>query len=168
MEQKNWTHVRKFLGWDRYDSPEALRAINDLYEKELPLFMNQFQPSVKLVKTVRKGSRKIRIYDKPQTPLDRLLSTSSLCESKREEILELIRRLNPFQLAETVNWKLQRILDLAHYRYKPKDKKKGAQDVKEQLSSEEKEILEGIAQTFGIDIYLRTHQNGELIDIAHG
>lgn len=168
VEQKNWTHVRKFLGWDRYDSPEALRLINDLYEKELPLFMNLFQPSVKRVKTVRKGSRKIRIYDKPQTPLDRLLSTSSLCESKKEELLELRRRVDPFQLAETINWKLERIWDLAHYRYKPEDKKKGAQDVKEQLSSGERETLEGIAQTFGIDVYVRTHRNGELINIAHG
>jgi hypothetical protein len=58
------------MGWDRYDSPQALNAMNDLHENELPLFMNLFQPSVKLVKTERKGSRKLRLYDKPQTPLD--------------------------------------------------------------------------------------------------
>jgi len=40
IEQKNWTHVRKFMGWDRYDSLKASEAMNDLYEKELPLFMN--------------------------------------------------------------------------------------------------------------------------------
>jgi hypothetical protein len=168
IEQKNWTHVRKFMGWDRYDSPQALNAMNDLYEKELPLFMNLFQPSVKLVKTVRKGSRKIRLYDKPQTPLDRLLLTSCLSKSKREELLTLRTKLDPFKLAETVNRKLEGIWNLAHYRYKPKDIKKSTKDLREQLSNEEKETLEEIAQVFGVEVYVRTHQNGELINIAHG
>jgi hypothetical protein len=168
IEQKNWTHVRKFMGWDRYDSPKALNAMNDLYEKELPLFMNMFQPSVKLVKTVRKGSRKLRLYDKPQTPLDRLLLTSCLSKAKREEFLALRTKLDPFELAETVNRKLEGIWDLAHYRYKPKDIKKSTNDLREQLSNEEKETLEEIAQIFGVEVYVRTHQDGELINIAHG
>src|SRR6202022_1379363 len=70
IEQKNWTHVRKLLGWDRYDSPPALNAINELYRNELRLMMNLFQPSVKLVRKVRRGSRLTRRYDRPQTPLD--------------------------------------------------------------------------------------------------
>ena len=49
IEQKNWTHVRKILGYLRYDSPSALEAINDLYTNELGSMMNLFQPSVKLV-----------------------------------------------------------------------------------------------------------------------
>jgi len=47
IEQKNWTHVRKLTGWDRYDTPEAVAALNDLYRKELSLFMNHFMPSTK-------------------------------------------------------------------------------------------------------------------------
>ena len=72
IEQKNWTHVRKLMGWDRYDSIPALDLMNDLYGHELRLYMNLFQPSVKLIKVVRQGSRIRRIYDQPQTPLDRL------------------------------------------------------------------------------------------------
>jgi len=56
IEQKNWTYVRKLLGWDRYDTAEALRAINDLQANELRLYLNLFQPSVKLIKVVRRGS----------------------------------------------------------------------------------------------------------------
>jgi hypothetical protein len=168
VEQKNWTHVRKFLGWDRYDSPQALRAINDLYENELRLFMNLFQPSVKLIKTVRIGSRKKRIYDKPKTPLDRLLSTSSLSHAKREELLALRSQLDPFLLAETINRKLELIWDLARYRYKPKDIKKSTKDLQDQLSSAEKETLEEIAQVFGMEVFVRNHPNGQLISIGHG
>ncbi|MBI4455426.1 MAG: hypothetical protein HY644_05950 [Acidobacteria bacterium] len=49
MEQKNWTHVRKILGWDRYDSLDAVKAINQLNEKELRLLLNLYIPSVKLI-----------------------------------------------------------------------------------------------------------------------
>jgi hypothetical protein len=75
IEQKNWTHVRRALGWDRFDSPEALTAINDLYRNEWRLMMNLFQPSVKLTTKVRVGSRLKRRYDAPLTPLDRLVNS---------------------------------------------------------------------------------------------
>jgi len=55
IEQKNWTHVRKLFGYVRYDSPEALTAMNALYRQELRLFQNLFLPSVKLVRKVRVG-----------------------------------------------------------------------------------------------------------------
>src|SRR5262249_43198096 len=72
VEQKNWTHVRKLLGWDRYDGLEALTLINQLYE-QLRIFQNLFQPSMKLRTKTRKGSRVIRRYDQPRTPWARVL-----------------------------------------------------------------------------------------------
>jgi transposase InsO family protein len=63
IEQKNWTHVRKLLGWDRYDTHEAIAAMNDLYSNELRLWLNLFLPSVKLRKKVRVGSKVRRVYD---------------------------------------------------------------------------------------------------------
>lgn len=57
IEQKNWTHVRKLLGWDRYDSEQARQLMNSLYTGPPKLWMNMFQPSVKLIKTERRGSR---------------------------------------------------------------------------------------------------------------
>jgi hypothetical protein len=59
VEQKNWTHVRKLLGWERYDTLEALKRINQLYE-QLRIFQNLFQPSMKLRSKVRQGSRVMR------------------------------------------------------------------------------------------------------------
>ncbi|HLW59187.1 MAG TPA: hypothetical protein VKV57_04590, partial [bacterium] len=75
VEQKNWTHVRKLLGWDRYDSLAAQAAINDLYRHEWRLMMNLYQPSVKLLRKQRVGARICRQYDRPQTPFDRLLAS---------------------------------------------------------------------------------------------
>ena len=102
IEQKNWTHVRKLLGWDRYDSPQALEAINDLYQHELRLMMNLFQPSVKLVRKVRVGSRLRRRYDRPQTPLDRLLASGAGDPAKVAALQQRRTRLDPFGLAEAI------------------------------------------------------------------
>ena len=168
IEQKNWTHVRKFMGWDRYDSPQALEAMNNLYENELSLFMNLFQPSVKLTKTIRTGSRKKRKYDKPQTPLDRLISSGLLEKYRCDELKALREKLDPFSLSERVNQKLERVWDLAHYRYKPTEAKEKAKAELDKLSSVERETLESISQALGITVYVRTRPGGELITIHHG
>jgi len=168
VEQKNWTHVRKFLGWDRYDSPEALQAINELYENELSVLMNLFQPSVKLVRTVRTGSRKRRIYDDPRTPLDRALGSGDLDDKKAHQLKALREGTDPFDLSERVNSKLERIWELAHYRYQPPERDKQAKAEPGQLSLEEREALEAISEAFGIAVYARTRPGGELVAIGHG
>jgi hypothetical protein len=109
IEQKNWTHVRKIIGWDRYDTPEAVRAMNDLYTQELRLYMNLFQPSVKLKERVRKGSRKTRRYERPLTALDRLLQTPGIDKKGLEPLVQLRAQMDPFVLSATIRRKLARI-----------------------------------------------------------
>ena len=120
VEQKNWTHVRKLLGWERYDSQVGVQAINDLYRHELRLWLNLYLPSVKLVKKVRVGSKVRRVYDAAQTPLERVLASA---QAKKEQVAELKRlrqSLDPFQLGKVIDQKLQRIYDLANRRLSPK------------------------------------------------
>lgn len=120
IEQRNWTHVRKLLGWDRYDSPEALAAINDLYRGELRLMMNLFQPSVKLVGKVRRGARLTRRYDVPQTPLDRLAASPEADPATVAALQHLRQRLDPFALAEAIDQKLATIHRLANLHHSPR------------------------------------------------
>lgn len=120
IEQKNWTHVRKLLGWDRYDTPQAVEAINDLYGNELRLWMNLFQPSVKLVKKVRAGSRVRRVYGSAETPLDRVLASGVLEPAQAETLQALRRSLDPFELARAIERKLERIYALANRRLSPR------------------------------------------------
>jgi hypothetical protein len=113
IEQKNWTHVRKLLGWERYSSTEALEAINRLYREELRLMMNLFQPSVKLQRRVRLGSRVRRLYDAPQTPLDRVVASDGT-DPKQLQVLQALRqRLDPFALADQIDHRLTLIHRLA-------------------------------------------------------
>jgi len=112
IEQKNWTHVRKLLGWDRYDTLEALQAINQLYE-ELRIFQNLFQPSMKLSTKIRKGSRLIRRYDKPLTPFERVLKSPEPTPKKLQVLQSALRSTDPFQLSCRIDQQLSRLYELA-------------------------------------------------------
>jgi len=116
IEQKNWTHVRKLIGWDRYDSAAAVGLLNDLYRHELRQMMNLFQPSVKLRHKERVGSRLKRVYDAPQTPLDRLRAGTNFHREEGSQLLRLRATTDPFVLAKTIEQKLERIGDLASRR----------------------------------------------------
>lgn len=118
IEQKNWTHVRKFLWWDRYDTPQAVEGTNDLYWNELRLWMNLFLPPVKLLQKVRAGSKLRRVYGPAQTPLDRVLASPGV-DAGRAALQALRKRLDPFELARTLDRKLERIYALAHPRLSP-------------------------------------------------
>ena len=75
IEQKNWTHVRKLLGYVRYDSPAAQAAIHALYRDELRLFRTcSCRPSSCSARSASGAVR--RRYDAPRTPLERVLACS--------------------------------------------------------------------------------------------
>ena len=120
IEQKNWTHVRKLLGWERYDRPEAVEAINDLYGQELRLWLNLFLPSVKLVKKVRVGSKVRRVYDGPRTPFERVRMCQTADREQVARLEELRKTLDPFQLASTIERKLEGIYRMANRRLSPR------------------------------------------------
>jgi len=120
IEQKNWTHVRKLLGWERYDRHEAVEAINDLYRRELRLWLNLFLPSVKLVKKVRVGSKVRRVYDGPRTPFERVRMCGAADGEQVVRLEELRKSLDPFQLARAIERKLEGIYCLANRRLSPR------------------------------------------------
>jgi len=109
IEQKNWTHVRKLLGYVRYDTPEAVEAINDLYRHQLRHFQNFFQPSVRLLKKVRIGSRLKRLYDAPKTPWERVWACPHRDIPKLTALAALRKTLDPFELAKAIDRKLAAI-----------------------------------------------------------
>jgi hypothetical protein len=113
IEQKNWTHVRKLLGYVRYDTPAAQAAIHALYRGELRLFQNLFLPSVKLLRKERVGARVRRRYDAPRTPLDRVLACPELRPEVAAQLQRQRDRLDPFALARTIEQQLERIYALA-------------------------------------------------------
>ena len=122
MEHKNWTHVRKLLGYVRYDSLAALHAINTLCKGDLRVLQNIFLPSVKLLHKERVGSRIRRHYDAPRTPLERLKRCRGSDPKALFELETLRRRLDPFALSESIDRQITRIYALAR---KPSPRERG-------------------------------------------
>jgi hypothetical protein len=119
IEQKNWTHVRKLLGYVRYDSDAALSAINALYD-DVRLLQNVCLPSVKLVEKRRVGSRLQRRYDRPRTPLERVEACAAQADPEKLRALRHLRaRLNPFLLAQRIDRQLAELYRLANQRVSP-------------------------------------------------
>ncbi len=115
IEQKNWTHVRKLVGYDRYDSPAALTALNALYA-DLRLLQNLWLPSVKLVKKTRVGSQLRRVYGPPATPFDRVRACPTADAAKVAALRRLHATLDPFALATRIEQQQDRLFALANHR----------------------------------------------------
>jgi hypothetical protein len=109
IEQKNWTHVRQWLGYDRLDSPEVVALMNELYTSEWRLFLNFFCPSVKLLEKKRVASKIIKRYDKPKTPYRRILESPDVSEETKRKLKEQYKTLNPFELRKALEIKLKKI-----------------------------------------------------------
>jgi hypothetical protein len=94
------------LGWERYDTAQAVEAMNDLYRHELRLWMDVFQPSVKLVRKVRVGARLRRVYEAARTPLA-LVQASGEGEPQALARLQAEQAsLDPFELNRRIEEKL--------------------------------------------------------------
>jgi len=153
IEQKNWTHVRKIFGYLRYDSREALNAMNNLYHNELRVLQNLFLPSMKLVRKVRVGSKLKRLYDKPQTPLERVSACPKADPAKIAQLKKLRDCTDPFELAKTIEQKLDRIYQMANHRISPRTQDTDSKTTKP-LTRIEKQTLKKISQIFGGNVYV--------------
>ena len=109
VEQKNWTHVRQWLGYDRLDRPEIVPLMNALYTSEWRLFLNFFCPSVKLLEKKRIASKIVKRYDKPKTPYQRILESPDISEKTKQTLREMEQTLNPFELRKALEEKLKKI-----------------------------------------------------------
>jgi hypothetical protein len=110
VEQKNWTHVRHWFGYERHDNPEAVLLINDLTSGELRQFVNLFSPSMKLEsKEPDENGKSRRKYGPAVTPYVRVLASPEVAAEKKEELRELKATLNPFALEVAIQKKLRTI-----------------------------------------------------------
>ena len=127
IEQKNWTHVRRIFGWDRYDTPGLLDAMNQLYQGDLRLMMDLYQPSVKLVEKERIGSKLRRRYDTAQTPLDRLVAHlgSKTLPLNAQRLRDQRQLLDPFALSQSIEHQMDQILHLQKNKTKTPSLKTG-------------------------------------------
>lgn len=111
VEQKNWTHIRKVVGYRRFPSPEQCAVLQQLYEA-LADFRNFFQPSMKLKQKVRMAGKVRRVYEEPRTPYERVLELGKLKPAQRQALEQRYRSLNPVQLKKRIDQLRNQLFDL--------------------------------------------------------
>jgi hypothetical protein len=111
VEQKNWTHVRQWLGYHRLDNPDVVPLMNELYKAQWRLFHNFFLPSVKLLEKKRIASKTIKRYDTPKTPYQRLMESPHVSDTIKQSLAKEFDHLNPFKLRKEIEKKLAKILN---------------------------------------------------------
>ena len=146
IEQKNYTHVRKIFGYERYDSQKALEAMNDLYRNELRVLQNLFLPSMKLLEKTRIGYKLKRRYDQPRTPLHRLVNCPQADPLKIQRLKNHRESIDPFALAKHIEQKLERIYLLANPRISPNPP---PQPSLQPLTRAERQALQEISEFLG-------------------
>jgi hypothetical protein len=114
VEQKNWSVVRRLVGYDRYSSRAALETLNRVYDL-LRFYINFFQPVMKLVTKTRHGAKVHKVYDTARTPYQRLLEAGVLAEAKQQELAATYYGLNPILLLRQINENLERLWTLAEH-----------------------------------------------------
>lgn len=112
VEQKNWTHVRKLIGYDRLGDQRFVELLNDLYVTAWNPLQNFFTPVMQLKSKERIGAKVIKRYDQSQTPCQRLLASAGLSAAAKRNLRQALAKLNPVELKEAVDHKLQVIAKL--------------------------------------------------------
>jgi hypothetical protein len=97
VEQKNWSLVRRHIGYGRYEGEPAAKLLNEYYAL-LRLYVNFFLPSTKLIEKRRNGSHVWKRYEKPLTPYKRVLAEAAIPDAVKEKLREIYLGTNPSEL----------------------------------------------------------------------
>ena len=101
-----WCDV--WWGIDRYTSKSAYQCLERVYSL-VRLYVNFFQPTMKLRSKTRHGARLHKVYETAQTPYQRLLKLGVINEAKRAELAALYHGLNPVAILRQINNNLEQL-----------------------------------------------------------
>jgi len=119
VEQKNWSHARQLLGYERLEMAELLAPINTLYAEVWSPLQNYFCPSLQLLEKSKEGSRYRKKYHPAQTACARLLAWAKCPRHQRQELRETQRELDPLALSAEKERRLREIFALARRSSRP-------------------------------------------------
>ena len=112
VEQKNFTHVRTLFGYERFDHPDLVPLMNEIYENYWNPLQNFFLPTIKLINKERIGSKIKRTYDETATPFERLVKSEYLSDEEKAKLKSQKAKLNPFHLRLEMELKLKEFWEL--------------------------------------------------------
>ena len=112
VEQKNWSIVRRTVGYDRWESEEEHILLQSVYET-LRLYTNFFQPVLKLMSKARVGNKTIKRYDTAMTPYQRVLASDTIPVKAKAQLAHQYLHLNPVQLRNDIDKKIAKLWNIS-------------------------------------------------------
>lgn len=113
VEEKNWSKIRQWLGYQRFDKIKIVDLLNDLYKNEWRIFHNFYLPSAKLIEKKRVASKIIKVHDTPKTPYQRILDSDKIPTKIKDDLHEFWLHNNPFDLRKAIDNKINKIRRVA-------------------------------------------------------
>jgi hypothetical protein len=111
VEQKNWSVVRHLIGYDRFETQEELALLHTIYQ-DLRLYVNFFQPVLKLIGKEQVDGKTVKRYDRAATPFRRILASKEITFEVKARLMALYLRLNPVTLRHQIDQNVARLWKL--------------------------------------------------------
>jgi len=112
VEQKNWSVVRHTVGYDRWETQQQLALLESVYD-DLRLYINFFQPSLKLIAKERIGNQTLKRYDPAKTPHQRVLDRNDISLQAKARLMNLYVQLNPAELRRRIDQKIAKLWNIS-------------------------------------------------------
>jgi len=108
VEQKNWSVVRHTVGYDRLETEEERLMLDEIYA-DLRLYVNFFQPVLKLIEKIHVDGKIIKKYDQAATPYRRVLASDDVAFEDKARLTNLYFQLNPVELRNRIDMNVGRL-----------------------------------------------------------
>jgi len=112
VEQKNWSVVRRLIGYDRLETQAQCSLLQSIYQ-DLRLYSNFFQPVLKLISKERMDKKTIKRYDTAATPYQRVLASTDIPLAAKARLTKLYVQLNPVTLRTTIDQKVDQLWNIS-------------------------------------------------------
>jgi hypothetical protein len=112
VEQKNWTHVRQQVGYLRFDTPEELSVLNQLWALD-GLFTNYLLAQQQLIEKHRHGAKVTKRYDRAKTPFARAIAHQGVSEIARASMTAAMTTIHLCALSDQIQTLTTRLEHLA-------------------------------------------------------
>jgi hypothetical protein len=111
VEQKNWSVVRHLIGYDRFETKEELALLHTIYA-DLRLYVNFFQPMLKLIGKEQVDGKTVKRYDRAATPFRRVLASEEVTIEVKARLMTLYFQFNPVTLRNHIDQNVTRLWKL--------------------------------------------------------
>ena len=112
VEEKNGSIVRRIIGYDRFEGREAWEALSEMY-RVLRVYVNFFQPSLKLLSKERNGAKVSKKYDTAKTPHQRVVMVETIDQRIKDALDEQYKILDPVALLAKLEQLQRKLFDHA-------------------------------------------------------